>query len=103
MAWPYSCASQRYRRKWDREFESGLLQRRVISEPVLARGVASGSAWRVFLAALFGLPVGADLDLFRQCTGLDAPVRFEELNSFTTFANRDIAAESDPLSSDFTR
>jgi hypothetical protein len=29
MAWPYSCASQRYRRKWDREFESGLLQRGV--------------------------------------------------------------------------
>ncbi|HEY4010240.1 MAG TPA: hypothetical protein VGM11_08835, partial [Acidobacteriaceae bacterium] len=27
--WPYSCASQRYRRKWDREFESGLLQRTV--------------------------------------------------------------------------
>src|SRR5271163_5024142 len=30
--WPYSCASQRYRRRWDREFESGLLQRRVSSE-----------------------------------------------------------------------
>jgi hypothetical protein len=25
----YSCASQRHRRKWDREFESALLQRRV--------------------------------------------------------------------------
>jgi hypothetical protein len=28
----YSCASQRYRRKWDREFESGLLQERVHCE-----------------------------------------------------------------------
>jgi hypothetical protein len=35
---------------------------------------ATWSAWRVFLAALFGLPIGAgDLDLFRRCTGLDAP------------------------------
>jgi hypothetical protein len=30
---PYSCASQRSHRKWDREFESGFLQRRVGCEP----------------------------------------------------------------------
>ncbi|HEY1439123.1 MAG TPA: hypothetical protein VGG82_16735, partial [Casimicrobiaceae bacterium] len=29
---PHSCASQRYRRNWDREFESGLLQRGVRNE-----------------------------------------------------------------------
>ena len=63
------------------------------------RKPSTWAGWRVFLAVLFGLPLGnGDLDLFRQCTGLDAPVRFEELNSFTTFANREIAAESDPLS-----
>ena len=33
-------------------------------------------AWEVYLAALFGLPIGAgDMALFRQCTGLErAPV-----------------------------
>src|SRR5215472_11991103 len=31
-------------------------------------------AWRVFLAALFGLPIGdGDRDLLQRCTGLDAP------------------------------
>ncbi len=39
-------------------------------------------------------PVGFVLTRERLIT-----VRFEELNSFTTFANRDLAAESDPLSS----
>jgi hypothetical protein len=35
---------------------------------------ATWAAWRVFLSALFGLPIGADdLDLFRRCTGLDLP------------------------------
>jgi hypothetical protein len=35
---------------------------------------ATWSGWRVFLAALFGLLVAdGDLDLFRRCTGLDAP------------------------------
>jgi len=37
------------------------------------RKASTWSAWRVFLAALLGLPVGdGDLDLFRQCTGLGA-------------------------------
>jgi hypothetical protein len=36
--WPYSCASQRYRRKWDREFESGSLQRGVRCEPLAGSG-----------------------------------------------------------------
>jgi hypothetical protein len=33
------------------------------------------AAWRVFLRALFNLPItdGEDLDLLRQCTGLDEP------------------------------
>jgi hypothetical protein len=35
---PYSCASQRYRRKWDREFESGLLQ--------LSHYLLGQAAWR---------------------------------------------------------
>jgi magnesium transporter len=39
-------------------------------------------------------PVGFVLTRERLIT-----VRFEELNSFTTFANRDLAAETDPLSS----
>jgi magnesium transporter len=39
-------------------------------------------------------PVGFVLTRERLIT-----VRFEELNSFTTFASRDLAAESDPLSS----
>jgi hypothetical protein len=34
----YSCASQRYRRKWDRQFESGFLQRRVCEPPVPLQG-----------------------------------------------------------------
>jgi hypothetical protein len=33
-----------YRRKWDLEFESGLLQRRVTSEPFLGPGPPSGQA-----------------------------------------------------------
>ena len=40
--WPYSCASQRYRRRWDREFESGLLQRRVNREPNFLRTINMG-------------------------------------------------------------
>jgi hypothetical protein len=41
---PYSCASQRHRRKWDREFESGLLQGRVHCE---IRSRSRGSSYRV--------------------------------------------------------
>jgi hypothetical protein len=38
------------------------------------RDVDTWRPWRVFLAALFGLPIAEeDLALFRQCTGLDAP------------------------------
>jgi hypothetical protein len=35
------------------------------------RKPSTWAAWRVFLAALFGLPIAAAL--FRQCTGLDTP------------------------------
>ena len=38
------------------------------------REPATWQAWFAFLAALFGLPlVGADLDLYRRCTGRTAP------------------------------
>jgi hypothetical protein len=38
------------------------------------RKPATWSAWRVFLAALFGLPIAeGDRDLFRRSTGLDVP------------------------------
>jgi hypothetical protein len=38
------------------------------------RKPATWAAWRVFLAVLFGLPIAdKDLDLFRRCSGLDAP------------------------------
>ncbi|WP_334539576.1 terminase large subunit domain-containing protein [Bradyrhizobium sp. AZCC 1708] len=38
------------------------------------RDPKSWSAWRVFLATLFGLPLDSDqLALFRECTGRDAP------------------------------
>jgi hypothetical protein len=48
---------------------------RVIDNPQLFapwfRKPATWSAWRVILAALFGLPIADDdLDLFRRCTGL---------------------------------
>lgn len=37
------------------------------------RKPATWSAWRVFLAVLFGLQIGeGDLGLFRRCTGLGA-------------------------------
>ncbi|MBR0839116.1 hypothetical protein JQ607_02820 [Bradyrhizobium liaoningense] len=38
------------------------------------RDIKTWSAWRVFLATLFGLPMDADqLGLFRECTGRDSP------------------------------
>jgi hypothetical protein len=39
------------------------------------RKPATWSAWRVFLAVLFSLPIADnDLDLFRCCTGLHVPL-----------------------------
>jgi hypothetical protein len=38
------------------------------------RDAATWAPWRAFLAAMFGLPMSeADLDLFRECTGREAP------------------------------
>jgi hypothetical protein len=64
------------------------------SDPKLFRpafkDLASWQSWMVYLRALFGLPgiEGADLKLFRECTGLERPPRERVRESFVICGRR---------------
>jgi hypothetical protein len=53
----------------------------------------------VFLSALFGLPVGDDdLDLFKRCTGIDAPPLHGFIEAWLICGRRAFETPRRPLS-----
>jgi hypothetical protein len=93
--WPHSCASQRYRRKWDQGFESGLLQRRVykLSVPVAIEGDREVPVGLADIALKFELDTKRRCVASRQRTRRRAPS--EPLHHLPTRGFRALAVKPD--------